>query len=815
MVDAIESFKTAMQAYGLNPLDTIQPGKFHRFPGLDKKRGDDSAWCKLFDDLRGGVFGDFSTGLDEHWQVETTEHAYSDEERAAFKQRLEAERKARDAEQLRQQEAAAINAGDVLAAAGTDPSQHPYALKKIVDFGPRVKRGAWPQRGWLDALLIPIYSADGKIWTLEAINPEGEKDYLKGGRKRGCFHPLGKIRGASRVLIGEGLATVAAVHAVDGAPAVAAMDAGNLSAVALAVRSMAPNAELILLADNDIKADGSNPGLKAATEAAQAVGGCVAVPDLDGQKCDFGDLWQQRGADAVRDVLVKIRDVATMTVATIATDESIDSHWPKPQPLTAKIEPETYPVDALPDVIRAAAEEVAGFVKAPFPLVAGSALGALSLAIQAHCDIKRAERLTGPIGLFMLSIADSGERKTTCDGFFTSAIRQHEAEQAELAAPLLKDYAAVMAAWNAQREGILSAIKEAGKKGKDAGNLRDDLTALEHDKPEPPRIPRLILGDETPENLAFTLAKNWPSAGVVSSEAGVVFGAHGMGKDSVMRNMALLNVLWDGGSLSIGRRSSESFTVQGARLTVALQIQEATLRAFFDKSGGLARGTGFLARFLVAWPSSTQGYRPFTEPPETWPKLARFNQRITEILNTAPPINDGKLEPAMLTLTPAAKQAWIAFHDALEAELRSGGELYDVRDVASKTADNAARLAALFHVFTHGMGGAVDVDCFEGASRIAAWHLSESRRFFGELVLPVELANATRLDTWLVDYGKRERTHIIPRREAQRFGPVRDKDALKQALQELDELGRVRLLMEGRRKDILINPALLAAGGQQ
>jgi hypothetical protein len=69
-----------------------------------------------------------------------------------------------------------------------------------------------------------------------------------------------------------------------------------------------------------------------------------------------------------------------------------------------------------------------------------------------------------------------------------------------------------------------------------------------------------------------------------------------------MRNLSLLNVLWDGGELSIGRRTSESFTVRGARLTVGLQIQEAALRSFFDRSGGLARGTGFLARFLVAWP---------------------------------------------------------------------------------------------------------------------------------------------------------------------------------------------------------------------
>ncbi|WP_427500759.1 DUF3987 domain-containing protein [Methylomonas sp. MED-D] len=807
MVNAVESFKTVIQAHGLQPPDTIQPGKMHRFPGQGKKPGNKAGWCLLFDDLRGGEFGDFSTPIKEHWQADN-ERTYTTEERAAFKQRIEAERLQWQAEEQRKHDAASKLAAEILAAAGGDPKQHPYAIKKAVALGPRVKRGAWPQRGWTDALLIPVYGSDGKVWTLEAINADGEKDFLKGGRKRGGFHPLGKVSGANRVLVGEGLATVAAVHAVDGAPAVAAMDAGNLSAVALAVRKLAPDAEIVLLADNDIKPDGSNPGLQAATEAAQAVGGRVVVPELDGQKCDFWDVWQQRGADAVMDALIKIPDVTT-----IATDDDLESPWPKPQPLTAKIEPEAYPLDALPDTIREAVEEVAAFVKAPLPLVAGSALGALSLAIQAHCDIKRAERLTGPTGLFMLSIADSGERKTTCDSFFTRAIREYEAEQAELAAPLLKDYAADLAAWNAEREGLLSAIKEAGKKDKPAQKLRDDLKELEHAKPEPPRIPRLILGDETPENLAYTLAKNWPSAGVVSSEAGVVFGAHGMGKDSVMRNLALLNVLWDGGALPIGRRSSESFTVKDARLTVALQIQEATLREFFNRTGGLARGTGFLARFLVAWPESTQGNRLFTDPPETWPKLARFHQRIAEILNTPAPLNEqGSLNPAMLEFTPAAKAAWIAFHDAIEIDLKAGGELYDVRDVASKTADNAARLAALFHVFGNGIGGAVDFDSFESASCIVAWHLSEARRFFGELALPVEMANAARLDAWLIDYAKREKTHIINKRHVLQHGPLRSDAVLVAALKELDELDRARLIQVGKRKTIKINPALLVGG---
>jgi putative DNA primase/helicase len=408
--------------------------------------------------------------------------------------------------------------------------------------------------------------------------------------------------------------------------------------------------------------------------------------------------------------------------------------WPEPQSMTVKIEPESYPTDALPGTIRAAVEEVAGFVKAPLPLVASSALAALSLACQAHIDAKRAEKLHGPSGLFSLIIADSGERKTTCDGFFTSPIRQYQEEQAAVMKPAIDEYQAKIAAWEAEKDGLLSAIKESSKKSKPTDKLRAELVDLEHDKPESPRVPRLLYADTTPEALAYGLAKQWPSAGIMSSEAGVVLGSHGMGKDSIMKNLAMLNQLWDGNSFDIDRRTSESFTVCGTRLTICLQIQEATLQAFFDKSGVPARKTGFLARFLVAWPESTQGSRPFTEAPADWPMLAEFHKCVTAILDTQAPIDElGALSPVMLGLASDAKAAWVKYHDLIENELRTGGELYDVRDVASKSADNATRLAALFQWFSSPGSHEIGLPAFENASRIAAWHLHEARRFFGEL----------------------------------------------------------------------------------
>jgi putative DNA primase/helicase len=486
-----------------------------------------------------------------------------------------------------------------------------------------------------------------------------------------------------------------------------------------------------------------------------------------------------------------------------------------PEPLTARIEPESYPVDALPGKIGAAVAEVQAFVQAPLPLVACSALSALSVAIQAHYDIKRADRLQGPASLFTLAIADSGERKTTVDGFFTTAIREWEAGEASAAEHDQRKFRADFAAWEKKREALLDLIKADAKKGVATGAKETELGELEAKKPEPPRVPRLLLGDETPENLAWTLAKHWPSGGVISSEAGVVLGAHGMKPDTIMRNLALLNVLWEGGELSKGRRTSESFTVRGARLTVGLQIQEAMLREFFALSRGLARGSGFLARFLIAWPASTQGHRPFREPPTNWPALSAFNKRLKELLDRPAPINEaGGLAPQVLELAPDAQLAWVAFHDEVEAELRAGGDLADVKDVASKAADNAARLAALFHAF-EGDAGLVSLSAFEPASRVVAWHLSESRRFFGELALPSELADAARLDEWLLAYCRRERVASVPVSAIQKSGPgrLRQKAKLEPALGELAELGRAQSIRDGRAKTIAINPALLSEGG--
>lgn len=173
--------------------------------------------------------------------------------------------------------------------------------------------------------------------------------------------------------------------------------------------------------------------------------------------------------------------------------------------------------------------------------------------------------------------------------------------------------------------------------------------------------------------------------------------------------------------------------------------------------------------------------------------------------------NKCKLDLTMLYLSAAAKTAWIKFHDVVEAELNKGKEMSDIRDVASKAADNAARLAAIFHVLENGINGTVSEDHMQRAAAVVTWHLYEARRFLNEMAMPKALLNAIKLDDWLLKYCRENATDSVAKNQIMQYGPgaLRDKPTLEKALLDLTELSRIRQIMNDKKKMIQINPALL------
>jgi len=322
-------------------------------------------------------------------------------------------------------------------------------------------------------------------------------------------------------------------------------------------------------------------------------------------------------------------------------------------------------------------------------------------------------------------------------------------------------------------------------------------------------MPRWQYQDFTIEALSKGMM-GWPAAVIESDESGSVFGGVSM-REAAMKVLADLNRFWDGNPIHVDRRQSESYLIDGVRLSVSLMIQEPALREFFRQSKQLARGTGFLARFLISWPSSMIGQRFYKDPPKGWPALSAFHQRMEHLLSKSLKINkQGSLELTTLELDDQAHNRWTQFHDDLEQELGPGRDLHNVRDIASKTPENAVRIAANFHAFTSfGKGNRVGRDMMNAGANLALWHLYESQRFFNELAVSPEEANAITLDAWMVDRCRSNSSNEISRRELQREGPVRKPRDLEQALLFLSSLFRCRAVKDGKKLIIQINPALL------
>ena len=281
-MNASHEFMAAIQAAGLEPPEHIEPGRLYRFPGAGKRNSNTAAWCRLFEDGEGGVFGDWSTGLSATWRAKQ-DKPRSPAERAEFARQVKTARFAVDADRKERQALAAERAKRIWAEAKPAPKGFPYLENK------RIR--AYDARIHNSALVLPVGDFEG-LTSLQFINGDGSKRLLPGGRKKACFIPVQRPQLPSRrVIVCEGWATGSTLAEDDPeATVLAAIDAGNLEAVAVAIRAHWPKSEIVIAGDDDRKTK-SNPGRAAANKAAVAANALIAFPQFpEGAPADLSDF---------------------------------------------------------------------------------------------------------------------------------------------------------------------------------------------------------------------------------------------------------------------------------------------------------------------------------------------------------------------------------------------------------------------------------------------------------------------------------------------------------------------------------------------
>ncbi len=454
-----------------------------------------------------------------------------------------------------------------------------------------------------------------------------------------------------------------------------------------------------------------------------------------------------------------------------------------------------YPLDALPSIAAQAVRQYQAYGQQPIALVACSALTAMCYATQGLADVARDNFLTSPLSLNIIVVAESGERKSAADRIFMREVQQWERERADKRQVEIEEANEALALFAEKEKALLAAVRRhTGKPGK-----QDDLSRAEHalmelrkNKPKELLPFQALFEDTNQQTLAVHLAEGHPVAGLISDEAGIVIGGNGMSHENAMQFLTFNNRMWDGAPYKRNRLTAQGARIVGRRLNTSLMMQSTVLRELLGIKDGQSRGTGFLARALFTQPASTKGTRLYKAPPNI-SFMEPFNRRIRELLELPLPVEDEKtmrLVPPLLSLSEPAKFSWVCYHNQVEAELGASGRFAIVDDFAAKSAENAVRLAAVFHVFEQGTTGEISLGTMTRAITVANWHLRETLRVFSDMDTPEPLANARTLLAWLLsrdtdDFTTADIGQYAPRRS------LRKKAKWEPALKLLIEHGYV------------------------
>jgi hypothetical protein len=450
-----------------------------------------------------------------------------------------------------------------------------------------------------------------------------------------------------------------------------------------------------------------------------------------------------------------------------------------------------YPVEALGPILSEAASSIAAKCQCAPALAAQSVLAVAALAAQKLANVRLPYGQTRPLSLFLVTVAASGDRKSTADNEALAAVRSYEHKEKQSYETAREAWRVAHAAWSAQHRKIES------DKALDRLSRESELIALGPAPIEP--IKPLLTA---PEPTVEALAKFWPSLpgglGLFSAEGGQMTGGYGFGPDHRLKTAAALSTLWDGSGIRRLRVGDGITDLPGRRLALHLMVQPDAAAAFL--SDPILRDQGLLSRLLIAAPESLAGSRLYHEQAgEMAAPLRRYFACVMNLLERPAPADNAagnELTPRIIDLSAEAKRLWVSFHDAIERRMAADQSLEGLRDVGAKAAENAARIAGVLTIVANADAEGIDGEAMGAGCKLMTWYLSEALRLSGAARQTPALRNAVKLSDWLRAKGKSE----IALRDVLNSGPnvLRSKAAAEQAIALLEEHGHITRRGEGR-----------------
>ena len=799
--ECAQEFIQAMAARNIICREAIvDDGKIHRFaPG---GKGNRDAWYIFFGIA--GAFGDWSQGISESWSIKAGN--LSAKEKQALKDQMEnANKKLAGEIESKQKETALVACGKWDMACKTGKS--PYLERKVVE--------AFEIRFQGNSLVIPLRDTRGKLWSLQFIQADGEKRFLSGGRKKGCFHHIGGLQDGKAVYITEGYATGASVHKATYCATVVAFDAGNLDPVIGALKQAYPNSPLIIAGDDDANKE-PNRGRVKAEEAARKYGCSVVFPQFQNREShptDFNDLQALEGVEEVARQLE-----AHKTQLDARQGQScIASQGTDPLPVPNTLLPVLpFTLDMLPEPLQPWVRDIAYRKQCPLDFVAVPAVLMLASLIGANCSLRPHEKDDWTVvpNLWGGILGDPGTLKSPACSEALSPLDALEAKAEE-------EYADAYALYQAERKAFCEekniqerALREIiGQRGDDPdlddGSLKQakkDLAKLLKNAPSDPILKRYNISDVTVEKMHEILSQNPKGVLVYRDELmGFLESWEKKGHES---DRSFYLESWNGtNSYLVERIGRGKVRIKNVCVSVVGTTQPDKIAAWLQRALARLDNDGLLQRFqLLVYPDKPD-WKLVDEFPDTFAKNRIL--RICETLDTANFCNYGAIEPESVSkgklIIPYFRfdrQAQTFFHDWLcQLQGKVNGQDHPIiSQHLSKYRSLMPSLALIFHASVIADSKEtipqVGITAVEQAAAWCAYLESHARRIYGmALDTTFEIAPITSKADNLLAWMKKQSANLnnqpLKRRFILRHSKFRCSKDLDLILADLVQMGYI------------------------
>ncbi|MBY0273035.1 MAG: DUF3987 domain-containing protein [Alphaproteobacteria bacterium] len=795
-----QNFIEAMDKAGVPFKENlIGDGTIHRFSTGNK--GNKDGWYVFYG--LAGAFGDWSRDIHEKWNLQG--ESLPLREKGKLSEQIRQTQEHAKKEKLRKYEETALLAlekWNSFSETGTSPY---LEMKKVKPFGVRFRQ---------DYLIIPLKDAAGKLWSFQWIGSEGTKRFLPGGRKKGCFHPIGKLEDGKPLIIVEGYATGASITMATGWPTVIAFDAGSLGPVIEELKSIYPKSPILIAVDDDCWKE-RNIGREKAEEAAHKYGCSLVFPQFKNTKThptDFNDLHVLEGLDAVKE---QIGHAPLLVPESQNQTNSQTITQAEPLPVKNTLLPVLpMTLDMLPVPFQPWVRDICNRRQCPLDFVAIPAILMMASLIGARCSIKpnSQDDWTVVPNLWGGILGDPGTLKSPICSEVLFPFGHLELKAKKEYTEKKSQYEAEKVVFLEAKNALEHQIKEAIETGseEELTSLKDQLAALLKKCPPEPHFKRYKVSDTTLEKMHEILSQN--SGGVLIYRDELMGFLESWEKKGHESDRSFYLEAWNGDKpYTIDRMGRGTIHAQNICVSILGTTQPDKITAYLNKALTKLDNDGLLQRFqLLVYPDKTP-WKVVDQYPDSFAKnrILHICKTIDAMVFTehgakaAEPLYEGQHTIPYFRFSWEAQQF---FHDWIKQlqEKLEGNDHPIILQHLSKYRSLMPSLALIFHII-HIADGQKDRDVtLESAKKAAAccdYLESHARRIYG-MVLDTTFdpfpkpSKAEELLAWM----KKQSNNIndpLTRRFILRYSKFRSSKELDPLLYDLIQMGYIQEVSQG------------------